>query len=135
MRSVIDIRVILGLGLLALGGARVLPAAEVNGDGQEQARLLLSGSGASPFRPKSGFVPRSSIAAKSISLDTQGQAREMILGRQIAKTPIIETEGSRVAGARRDRKVAEDPHEMARFMILGRQSPESEPKIRLTGKH
>ena len=68
MRSVIDIRVILGLGLLALGGARVLPAAEVNGDGQEQARLLLSGSGASPFRPKSTINPLTRIRCNGSGL-------------------------------------------------------------------
>jgi len=134
MKGAMKFRLILSFGLLALGGARVLPAAEVIGSGQEQARLLLSGRGASPYSPKSGFVSRSSIAAKSIPPDAQEQAREMILGRQIAKTPILEADGSRVAGARHDRRVAGDPHETARLMILGRQPAATEPKIRLTGK-
>ncbi|MHB8723550.1 MAG: hypothetical protein ACYDAH_19460 [Steroidobacteraceae bacterium] len=125
---------ILSFGLLALAGARVLTAAEVIGSGQEQARLLLSGGGASRYSPKSGFVSRSSVGTKSIALDAQEQAREMVLGREIAKTPTIEVDGSSVAGARRDRRVAGDPHEMARLMILGHQSAASEPKIRLTIK-
>jgi hypothetical protein len=131
MKGAMKFRLVMSFGLLALGGASVLPATEVSGSGQEQARLLLAGRADSP---KSGFVSRSSIDAKSIAVDAREQAREMILGRQIAQSPIIEADGSRVAGARRDRKVAGDPQEMARLMILGRQSAGSEPKIRLSGK-
>jgi hypothetical protein len=134
MKSAMNARLILGFGLLALGGAHALPAAEVIGDGQEQARLLLSGRGASPSSPKSGYVSPSSTVAKSIAVDAQAQAREMILGRQIAKTPIIDADGLRAAGARRDRKAAADPQEMARRMILGSQSAGSVAEIRLTSK-
>ena len=134
MKSAMNARLILSFGLLALGGARALPAAEVIGDGQEQARLLLSGRGASPYSPKSGFVSPSSIVAKSIAADAQAQAREMILGRQIARTPTVDADGLRTAGARRDRRAAADPHEMARSMILGSQSAASVAKIRLTSK-
>jgi hypothetical protein len=126
-------RLILSLSLLAMGGTRALHAAEV-GSGQDQARLLLSGRGASQYSPQSGSGSQSSIAAKSVAGDAQEQAREMILGRQIAKRPTIVEDGSRVAGARRDRKVAGDPHEVARLMILGRQTAGSEPRIRLTNK-
>jgi hypothetical protein len=38
----------------------------------------------------------------------------------------------RAAGARRDRDVERDPHEMARQMILGRQFAETPAEIRLT---
>ena len=104
------------------------------GDGQEQARLLLSGRGALSGGPKSGFVAPSSSTPKSIAVDAQAQAREMILGRKSAKANFIEAGGLRVAGARRDRKVAGDPHEMARQMILGGTSAESPTKFRLTIK-
>jgi len=134
MKGAINARLILGFGLLALGGARALPAAEVIGDGQEQARLLLSGRGVSPYSPKRGFVSPSSIAAKSIAVDAQAQAREMILGRQIAKTPIIGADALRSADVRRDRMAAADPQAMARRMILGSPSTGSLAKIRLSGK-
>jgi hypothetical protein len=134
MKSATHVRVILAFGLLALGAARALPAAEVIGDGQEQARLLLSGRGVLSSGPKSGFVAPASSAPKSIAVDGQAQAREMILGRTIAKTIFIEAGGLRVAGARLERKAAGDPHEMARQMILGGPSAESPTKFRLTIK-
>jgi len=58
----------------------------------------------------------------------------MILGRQIAKKQVIDADGLRADSAAGDRKVARDPHEMARRMILGSQSAGSKPRIRLTGK-
>jgi hypothetical protein len=134
MKGAIDVRVILGLGLLALGGARALAATEVVADGQEQARLLLSGGRDSRYGPEAGVVFQSSAAAKSIAPDAQAQAREMILGRQIAKKQVIDADAFRADSAAGDRKVARDPHEMARRMILGSQSVGSKPKIRLTGK-
>jgi hypothetical protein len=134
MKGAIDVRVILGLGLLAIGGAHALAATEVVGDGQEQARLLLAGRGASSGGPMSGFVSPSSAAAKAIALDAQAQAREMILGRQIAKPPVIDADALRAASATGDRKFARDPHEMARRMILGSRSAGSKPKTRLAGK-
>jgi hypothetical protein len=129
-----DKALILGLGLLALGGTRALQAAEVIGTGQEQARSLLSGRDTSSYGPQSVVVSRSSVPGKSIAPDAQEQAREMILGRQSAETSTIEADEARVAGARRERKVAWDPQELGRVMILGRQSAVSEPKIRLTSK-
>ena len=134
MKGAIDVRMILGLGLLAFGGARALAATEVVGDGQEQARLLLSGGRDSRYGAEAGLVSPSSAAAKSIALDAQAQAREMILGRQIAKTQVIDADGLRADSAAGDRKVARDPHEMARRMILGSQSAGSKPTIRLTAK-
>lgn len=133
MKGAINVGLIVGFGLLAFGGARAPQAAGI-ADGQEQARLLLSGRGASPYIPKSGLVSPSSIAAKSVALDAQAQAREMILGRQISTTSIIKADGVRAAGTRRDRKVATDPQEMGRRMILGSQSAANLAKIRLTGK-
>src|ERR1700733_5356351 len=85
MKVAIDVRVILGLGLLAFGGARAPAATQVVGDGQEQARLLLSGGRDSRYGPEAGLVFASSAAAKPTALDAQAQAREMILGRQVAK--------------------------------------------------
>jgi hypothetical protein len=134
MKGAIDVRVILGLGLFAVGGARALAAAEVVGDGQEQARLFLSGGRDSKYGPEAGLVSPSSPATKSIALDAQAQAREMILGRQIAKKQVIDADGLRADGVAGDRKAARDSHEMARRMILGSQSAGSRPKIRLTGK-
>jgi len=134
MKSAIDVRLILGLGLLAFGGARALAATEVIGDGQEQARLLLSGGRDSTYGPEAELVFPSSAAAKSIAPDAQAQARQMILGRQIAKKQVIEADGLRADSTAGDRKVVRDPHEMARRMILGSQSVEGKPKIRLTGK-
>jgi hypothetical protein len=133
MKGSTHVRVILVLGL-TLAGARALSAAEAVGDGQEQARLLLSGRSALSGGAKPGFVFPSSTAAKSIAIDGQAQAREMILGRKIDKTLFVETGGLRVAGARRDRAASEDPHEMARQMILGGPSAGSPIKIRLTTK-
>ena len=112
-----------------------LSAAEVVGDGQEQARLLLSGRGALSGGPKPGFVSPSSSAAKPIAVDAQAQAREMILGRKIDGALFTESGGWRVAGARQDGKVeAADPHEMARQMILGSPYAVRPAKFRLTIK-
>jgi hypothetical protein len=133
MKSAMKFRSMLILGLLAVGGAGALPATAF-GDGQEQARLLLAGAGASPYSPKSGFVSPSSIDANSIAADAQAQAREMILGRQFAKSPIIKPDGLRAAGSWRDRKGAADPHEMGRRMILGSRSAGTAGKVRLTSK-
>jgi hypothetical protein len=134
MKGAIDVRVILGLGLLAFGGTRTLAGTEVVGDGQEQARLLLSGGRDSRYGPEAGLVFPSSAAAQSIALDAQEQAREMILGRQIAKKQVIDADGLRAGSAAAARKLVLDPHELARRMILGSQSAGSKPKIRLTGK-
>jgi hypothetical protein len=134
MKSAIDLRLILGLGLLAFGGARALAATEAVGDGQEQARLLLSGGRDSSYGPEAVLAFPSSAAAKSTALDAQAQAREMILGRQIAKKQAVGADGLRADGAAGDSKLARDPHEIARRMILGSQSVGSKPKIRLTGK-
>ena len=99
MKRATEIGVISVLGLVALVAARALPAAEVIGGGQEQARLLLSGGGR--------------------LADGQAQAREMILGRHIANPVLIHADGLRVAGAHPHRVSAKDPHEMARQMIVG----------------
>ena len=125
MKRTTEIGVISVLGLVALVAARALPAAEVIGGGQEQARLLLSGGGrlsdgGTPSgRPKPEFVSPSSSAADPIAADGQAQAREMILGRHIAKPILIHAQGLRVAGAHPHRVSAKDPHEMARQMIVG----------------
>jgi hypothetical protein len=134
MKGAIDVRVILCLGLLALGDARAVAATEVVGDGQEQARMLLSGGRDSWHDPEAGSVMPSPAAAKSIALDAQAQAREMILGRRIAKSQVMDADGLRADTAAGDRKAARDPHEMARRMILGSQTAESKPAIRLTAK-
>jgi hypothetical protein len=134
MKGAIDVRVMLGLGLLVFGVARAPAATEVVGDGQEQARLLLSGGRDSRYGPEDRLVFPSSAVAKSIALDAQAQAREMILGRQVAKKQVIDAGGLRADSAAGDRNVERDPHEMARRMILGSRSAGSKPKIRLTGK-
>jgi hypothetical protein len=134
MKRAIDVRVILGFGLLAFGGARTQAATEVVGDGQEQARLLLSGGRAPKYSPEAESALPSSTAANSIAMDAQAQAREMILGRRTAKkTQVVDADGLRAGSAAGDRKAARDPHEMARRMILGSQSAAGKPKIRLTG--
>jgi len=132
MKGAIHVRAILAFGVLALAGARALPAAEVIGDGQQQASLLLSGRGALSGGPKPGFVSPLSTAAKTIAVDGQAQAREMILGRKIEKTFSNGAGGLRVAAARHDRKVEGDPHEAARQMILGSTSARSPTKFRLS---
>jgi len=133
MKSAINVGLIVGVGLLAFGGARASLAAGIR-DGQEQARLLLSGRAAAPYSGKSGLVSPSPIVTKSVAPDAQAQAREMILGREIATTPITKVDGPRAAGAQRDRKVAADPQEMGRRMILGNQPAPGLAKIRLTSK-
>jgi hypothetical protein len=80
----------------------------VVGDGQEQARLLLSGGRDSRLSPEAGLVLPSSAAAESIAPDAQAQAREMILGRQIAKKQVIGADGSRADSA------ADDPRQPIR---------------------
>jgi hypothetical protein len=131
MKSAIKLQLALSLGLFAVGNAGALSVAATISDGQEQARLLLAGRGASQY--KSGFLSSPSIVGKSIATDAQTQAREMILGRQIAKSPISRTYESRTGDSRDDRKGAVDPHELARRMILG-DSAGTSGKIRLTSK-
>jgi hypothetical protein len=134
MKVAMNARLILSFGLLALGGARALPAAEVIGDGQAQARLLLSGRGASAGGLESGYVSPLPAAAKSIAIDAQAQAREMVLGRPISKTSIVGANRLRAAGAQRDRQAAAEPQEMARRMILGSESARPAGRLRLSSK-
>jgi hypothetical protein len=134
MKGAINVRVVLGIGLLAFGSAHALAGPQVAGDGQEQARLLLSGGRDSSYGPAAGLPYAPPAAGKSIALDAQAQAREMILGRQIAKSQGIDVKRLLAGGGAPDRKDAPDPHEMARSMILGSHSAGSSPKIRLTGK-
>jgi hypothetical protein len=131
MKGAINRRLTFALGLLALWGAPELAAAQGPRDGQEQARLLLAGRGAASIAPGTHF-DSPSIVAKSIAVDTQEQARSMILGPQV-KTSVIEVHDVRAA-AQHERKLAADPQELARQMILGSLSAESVAKIRLTSK-
>jgi hypothetical protein len=133
MKGALNVRLILSFALLALVGARALSAAEATGDGQEQARLLLSGRGAAADGFKS-HISASSAAARSASMDAQAQAREMILGRPIAKTSIVEADGLSAAGVPRNRQAVADPQAMARRMILGSEAAGNAGRIRLTSK-
>jgi hypothetical protein len=130
MKSVMSVRVLMGLGLLAIGGAHALAAAEAAVDGQEQARLLLSGRGAS----LSEFASASSSAPKAGAPDAQAQAREMILGRKSAKPLAVDANALLDASAAADRNAARNPQEMARRMILGSRSAGSKPTIRRSAK-
>jgi hypothetical protein len=134
MKGATDVQVIIGLGLLAFGGARAQAAPEVIVDGLEQARLLLSGGRDSGYGSTAASIFPSSGAAKSIALDAQAQAREMILGRQVETKQTIGADRLGADSASGDRKVVRDPHEMARRMILGSQTVEKKQKIRLTSK-
>ncbi len=109
----------LGLCLLSFMGTGVVRAAAPTGDGQEQARVLLSG-GSFP----SNNSKYRSVASKSVGLDAQEQARQMILGPVIARTfTAIDFPGDRTA------KV--DALELARRMILGSQTGTNSTKARL----
>ncbi len=125
MKRSTNIRVISALGLIALAGAGTLRAAEDIGGGQEQARLLLSHEVAPSGGQKYGAVPRSSSAGKTIAADGLGQAREMILGRDSAKGAAAESGELRVAAARRERRGAKDPQDLARQMIVWGHSRET----------
>jgi hypothetical protein len=115
------------LSLLSLLGARVVPAAEPIVDGQEQARLLLSGKGFPVKDTESRSLISGSEASNSVALDAHEQARQMILGRATAKA-------SAAVGAAADRMVEEDALEMARRMILGSHSKTNSTKARLASK-
>ena len=126
MKRSTNIRVISALGLIALAGAGTLRAAEDIGGGQEQARLLLSHEVAPSGGQKYGAVPRSSSAGKTIAADGLGRApREMILGRDSAKGAAAESGELRVAAARRERRGAKDPQDLARQMIVWGHSRET----------
>jgi hypothetical protein len=126
MKSTINARLALSFGLLSLAGAGAAVAAQPAADAQEQARILLSGPSLSggDFKPRA--EARSSTAATSAALDTQLQAREMIVGRPAAGTPAATVPG--------DRTAAVDAHELAREMILGSQSRANPAKTRVAAK-
>jgi hypothetical protein len=122
MKIALDPRLVLALSLLLSAGTRTAMAAEITEDGQEQARVMLSGRSfqlnGTDSRPATSRRPERSTSA---ALDAQEQGREMILGRPAARTQGVrrEADGSRAQGARVGRKVEEDALEMARRMILG----------------
>jgi hypothetical protein len=117
VNTVIKSHFVSGLCLLLFVGA--VQAAAPVGDGQEQARLLLSG----------GSVPSNdtkyrSVASKSVTLDAQGQARQMILGPVISKASIV-------VGPPGERAAEVDALEQARRMILGTHAGALSTKARL----
>ena len=131
MKSAINVGLIVGVGLLAFGGARASLAAGI-GDGQEQRRDFFSGRAAAPYSGKSGLVSPSPIVTKSVAPDAQAQAREMILGREIATTPITKVAMDRAPPARsaiaRSRRIRK--RWVGRRMILGNQPAPGLAKIR-----
>lgn len=124
MKIAMDTRLVLGLCLLLSAEARAAMAAEITEDGQEQARVMLSGRSFQVKDTKSRVATSRSETSTSVALDAQEQGREMILGRPGARAPGVrrEADGSRAAGATVDRDVEKDALEMARRMILGSRS-------------
>jgi len=125
MKDAKNARLAFALGLLAFGGAPALA-----GEGQEQARLLLAGRDAASGKAGAQSVSASSIAANSVAVDGQAQARLMIVGAH-AKTAGIEDHAV-AAGAPREKTA--DPLAMARQMILGSASEAGVAKVRLADK-
>jgi hypothetical protein len=119
MNTVIKSHFVSSLCLLSFVGAGAVQAAAPSVDGQEQARLLLSGRNV-----PSNDTRYRSVASKSIGLDAQDQARQMILGPMITKT-------SFVVGPPGDRTFEVDALELARRMILGTHAGAHSAKARL----
>lgn len=135
MRIAMDTRLVLGLCLLLSAGARTALAAEMIEDGQEQARVMLSGRSFQVNDTKSRVPTSRSETSTSVALDAQEQGREMILGRPGARASGVRREaGSSAAGAAVDRNVEGDALEMARRMILGSHSNANSTMARLAGK-
>jgi len=135
MKTPINIRLAISLGLLSLAGAGSAMAAQPAGDAQEQARALLSGPSLSGGEFKPRLQARSSTVATSAAPDAHEQAREMIVGRPAANTSVAEEgHGSSGATVPGERKAAIDPLERAREMILGSQSRSSPVKTRVAVK-
>jgi hypothetical protein len=127
MNTAMKSQVVLVLCLLSFVGARAAPAAETIGDGQEQARLLLSGRSFPLNETKSRSVASRSAASKSVPLDAQEQARQMILGGAVAKA-------FTAVGPSDDRMVEVNALELARRMILGTQAGTNSAKARLASR-
>jgi hypothetical protein len=115
---------VLSLCLLSFVGAGAVRAAPPIGDGQEQARLLVSGRSFPSNDSKYRSIALRSVASKSVGLDAQEQARQMISGPVIRETFTS-------AGASGNRSVEVDALELARRMILGSQAGSSPTKARL----
>ena len=124
MNTVIKSHFVLSLCLLSFVGAGAVRAAEPIGDGQEQARVLLSGRSLASNDTKYRSVALRSVASKSVRLDAQEQARQMILGPVIART-------FTAVGRPGDRAADVDALELARRMILGTQAGTNSTKARL----
>lgn len=134
MKNTINARLVFSFGLLSLAGAGAALAAQPARDAQEQARVMLSGPSLSGGNFKPRLQALSSTTATSAALDAQQQGREMILGRPAA-TPAAGVEGHGASAASPgERKVAVDPLERAREMILGNQSRANPAKTRLAVK-
>jgi hypothetical protein len=119
MNTVIKSHFVSSLCLLSFVGAGAVQAAAPIGDGQEQARLLLSGRSV----PSNDKKYRS-VASKSVGLDAQEQARQMILGPMIPKIFfVVGPPGARTSEV--------DALELARRMILGPQAGPHSTKARL----
>jgi hypothetical protein len=124
MNTVRKSQLVLSLGLLSLVGAGAARAAAPIGDGQEQARLLLSGRSFPVNATKYRSIVSRSPVSHSVSPDALEQAREMILGRAGAKIlPAVDLPG--------DRRIQVDALELARRMILGTQAGTNSINARL----
>jgi len=124
VNTVIKSHFFLTLCLLSFVGAGAVRAAAPIGDGQEQARLLLSGRSFPSNDTKYRSTAFGSVASKSVRLDAQEQARQMILRPVIAGSfTAVSPSGDRAAG--------EDALELARRMILGTHTGTNSTKARL----
>jgi hypothetical protein len=109
-----------GLLLCANGGL----AAEIVGDAQMQARDLLSGTVGG--QPKIADVPRA-IPTDVLNLDPQEQARDLILGRNVAGAAHqaasldSKTDSMPAASMQRIRSADIGGQELAQRMLLGKQ--------------
>jgi hypothetical protein len=124
MNTVIKSHFVLSLCLLSFVGAGTVRAAAPSGDGQEQARLLLSGRSSSSNDTKYRSAAFRSVASKSVGVDAQEQARQMILG------PVLARNFTAVSSPA-DRRNEVDALELARRMILGTPAGTNSTKARL----
>jgi hypothetical protein len=131
MKMSMNAQLVLSLGLLTIGAANAVWAAESIGDPQERARLLLSGTSFPLRDTKPHSAVSNSNPSDLVAASAQEQARQMILGGQAAG---VGAHRSRAVAAGGDREVRGDALESARRMILGAPSKANSALPRLASK-
>jgi hypothetical protein len=128
MKMPINSHLVLGLCMFSIAAAGAVRAAEPVGDGQEQARVLLSGNSSSTGAAKPHLAV---VTSDTNPADAQEQARQMVLGGRAARVDAL---GSRAVEDSRDQAVRRDAQELARRMILATPTKAKSAMPRLASK-